>query len=132
MRAKLLSLVAIAALAAPMALAQNAAPPDHIFANHGEIEGLIQKAMKDRKGNAPNTIEPILSLAPYRAQLDPVARAVRGEHGDEHVGDTAVPRRRGVGPAQAEQHVRALGARGPHLLPVDHQVVAFDTPRSLQ
>lgn len=70
MRAKLLSLVAITALAAPVAFAQNAAPPNHIFASHGEIEGLIQKAMKDRKGNAPNTIEPILSLAPYRAQLE--------------------------------------------------------------
>lgn len=70
MRAKLLSLVAIAALAAPMALAQNEAPAEHTFATHGDIEGLIQKAMRDHKGNQPNTIEPILSLAPYKAQLE--------------------------------------------------------------
>ncbi len=70
MRAKLLSFVAVAALVSPMALAQNVAPADHTFATHSEIEGLIQKAMKDRKGNAPNTIEPILTLAPYKAQLE--------------------------------------------------------------
>src|SRR5579863_7623995 len=70
MRAKLLSLVAIAALVAPMAFAQNAAPPENTFSSHTDIQGLIQKAMRDRKGDAPNTIEPILSLAPYRAQLE--------------------------------------------------------------
>ena len=70
MRAKLLSLVAIAVFAAPMAFAQNAAPPENTFATHTDIQGLIQKAMRDHKGNQPNTIEPILSLAPCRAQLE--------------------------------------------------------------
>jgi mannose-6-phosphate isomerase-like protein (cupin superfamily) len=69
MRAKLLALTCIAALAAPAALAQNA-PPEKTFTTSSEIEGLIAKAKQDRKGNAPNTIEPILSLAPYRAQLE--------------------------------------------------------------
>ena len=70
MRGKYLVLTFIAAMTAPMALAQNAPPPDHIFATSGEIEGLIQKAMKDHKPGQPNTIEPILTLAPYRAQLE--------------------------------------------------------------
>ena len=69
MRAKLLVLTCIATLTAPMALAQNA-PPEKTFTTAGEITGLIAKAMRDHKGNAPNTIEPILSLAPYRAQLE--------------------------------------------------------------
>lgn len=32
--------------------------------------GLIEKAQADRKGDAPLVAEPILSLAPYRAQLE--------------------------------------------------------------
>ena len=70
MRAKYLALVGIAALAAPFALAQNAPPPDKIFSTSGDITALIAKAKQDRKGDAPNTIETILSLAPYRAQLE--------------------------------------------------------------
>jgi mannose-6-phosphate isomerase-like protein (cupin superfamily) len=70
MRAKYLVLTCIAALAAPVALAQNAAPPEKIFASSGDIDALIQKAMKDHKPGEPNTIEPILSLAPYRSQLE--------------------------------------------------------------
>ncbi|HZP76817.1 MAG TPA: AraC family ligand binding domain-containing protein [Pseudolabrys sp.] len=35
-----------------------------------DIMGLIDKAKKDRKGDAPMTAEPILLLAPYRAQLE--------------------------------------------------------------
>ena len=69
MRAKLLALTCIAAVAAPVALAQNA-PPEKTFTTSSEITALIAKAMKDRKGDAPNTIENILSLPPYRAQLE--------------------------------------------------------------
>jgi mannose-6-phosphate isomerase-like protein (cupin superfamily) len=35
-----------------------------------EITGLIDKAKADRKGDAPLVAEPILTLAPYRAQLE--------------------------------------------------------------
>ena len=34
------------------------------------VQALIQKAKADRKGDAPLVAEPILSLAPYRAQLE--------------------------------------------------------------
>jgi mannose-6-phosphate isomerase-like protein (cupin superfamily) len=35
-----------------------------------DIMGLIEKAKADRKGDAPLVAEPILLLAPYRAQLE--------------------------------------------------------------
>jgi mannose-6-phosphate isomerase-like protein (cupin superfamily) len=35
-----------------------------------DIMGLIEKAKADRKGDAPMVAEPILLLAPYRAQLE--------------------------------------------------------------
>jgi mannose-6-phosphate isomerase-like protein (cupin superfamily) len=40
------------------------------FMNNKEITGLIDKAKADRKGDAPLVAEPILLLAPYRAQLE--------------------------------------------------------------
>ena len=40
------------------------------FMNHKEIMGLIDKAKADRKGDAPLVAEPILLMAPYRAQLE--------------------------------------------------------------
>jgi mannose-6-phosphate isomerase-like protein (cupin superfamily) len=40
------------------------------FMNNTDIMALIEKAKADRKGNAPLVAEPILSLAPYRAQLE--------------------------------------------------------------
>jgi mannose-6-phosphate isomerase-like protein (cupin superfamily) len=86
MRAKYLVLTCIAVLAAPLATAQSAAPPDKIFASSGDIDALIQKAMKDQKPGQPNTIEPIISLAPYRAQLEyrtALAPAALHEHDAE-------------------------------------------------
>jgi mannose-6-phosphate isomerase-like protein (cupin superfamily) len=86
MRAKYLVLTCIAAMAAPLATAQSAAPPDKIFASSGDIDALIQKAMKDQKPGQPNTIEPIISLAPYRAQLEyrtALAPAALHEHDAE-------------------------------------------------
>jgi mannose-6-phosphate isomerase-like protein (cupin superfamily) len=70
MRATLLTLTCVAALVTPMALAQNAAGPMKDFASAADIQALIAKAKADRKGNAPNTIEPIIGLAPYRIQLE--------------------------------------------------------------
>ena len=40
------------------------------FMSHKAIMGLVAKAKADRKGNAPMVPEPILQLAPYRAQLE--------------------------------------------------------------
>jgi mannose-6-phosphate isomerase-like protein (cupin superfamily) len=40
------------------------------FMSDKDIMGLIEKAKADRKGDAPMVAEPILLLAPYRAQLE--------------------------------------------------------------
>ena len=70
MRNRLLTLTILAALAVP-AMAQAADPAAmRTFMNSKEIMGLIDKAKADRKGDAPLVPEPILLLAPYRAQLE--------------------------------------------------------------
>lgn len=40
------------------------------FTSSAEVQTLIAKAKADRKGNAPTTVEPILSLANYHANLE--------------------------------------------------------------
>ena len=69
MRITILSLFITAALVLPAA-AQNAMPMMKTFTSSAEVQQLIAKAKADRKGNAPTTSEPILSLAPYRANLE--------------------------------------------------------------
>ena len=70
MRTRLLALTFLAAVAVP-AIAQAAEPaPMRTFMNNKEIMGLIDKAKADRKGDAPLVAEPILLMAPYRAQLE--------------------------------------------------------------
>ena len=68
MRAQLLALTVIAAGVAGAAQAADA--PRNLFMNSKEIMGLVAKAKADRKGDAPLVAEPILLLAPYRAQLE--------------------------------------------------------------
>jgi mannose-6-phosphate isomerase-like protein (cupin superfamily) len=51
------------AIAQPMTAAKT-------FASSGEVQQLIAKAKADRKGDAPTTVEPILSLAAYHANLE--------------------------------------------------------------
>ena len=70
MRAQLLAFTVLATAMASSALAQQAASPATTFMNNKEIMGLVDKAKADRKGDAPLVAEPILSLAPYRAQLE--------------------------------------------------------------
>lgn len=70
MRAQFLAFTFLATMAASSALAQQGAPAARTFMNNKEIMGLIDKAKADRKGDAPLVAEPILSLAPYRAQLE--------------------------------------------------------------
>jgi len=65
----LLSFSIIAALITPAA-AQPAPAMVKTFTSSAEVQQLIAKAKADRKGNAPTTSEPILSLAPYRANLE--------------------------------------------------------------
>jgi mannose-6-phosphate isomerase-like protein (cupin superfamily) len=71
MRAQSLALTFLATAVATSAYAQQGGPPPtRTFMNDKEIMGLIDKAKADRKGEAPLVAEPILSLAPYRAQLE--------------------------------------------------------------
>ena len=70
MRAQFLAFTFLATAVASGALAQQAAPPAKTFMNNKEIMALVDKAKADRKGDAPLVAEPILSLAPYRAQLE--------------------------------------------------------------
>lgn len=71
MRVLILAFTLIAAFATSNALAQSpASSPTTQFMSHKDIMALVDKAKADRKPNAPVTAEPILLLAPYRAQLE--------------------------------------------------------------
>jgi len=67
MRAQLLAFTFFAVTVSG-ALAQQA--PVTQFMSEKDIMGLIEKAKADRKGDAPLVAEPILQLAPYKAQLE--------------------------------------------------------------
>jgi mannose-6-phosphate isomerase-like protein (cupin superfamily) len=68
MRVPFIALTLLAAtVAAPVSAAQNAA---QLFMANKDVMALIEKAKADRKDNAPLVAEPILSMAPYRAQLE--------------------------------------------------------------
>ncbi|MGH6828561.1 MAG: cupin domain-containing protein [Rhizomicrobium sp.] len=72
MRISLMSLISLGFalfLTAP-AVAQPTQPGPRTFTSEAEIQQLIAKAKADRKGDAPITVEPILVLAPYRANLE--------------------------------------------------------------
>ena len=68
MRAQFLAFAFLAT--ATMGTAAQTAPPVTQFMSDKDIMGLIDKAKADRKGDAPMVAEPILLLAPYRAQLE--------------------------------------------------------------
>jgi mannose-6-phosphate isomerase-like protein (cupin superfamily) len=55
---------------AAVGAAAQTAPPVTQLMSDKDIMGLIEKAKADRKGDAPMVAEPILLLAPYRAQLE--------------------------------------------------------------
>ncbi len=68
MRNRLLALALLAAISFST-LAQTP-PAPRMFMNNKDILGLVDKAKADRKGNAPIVVEPILFMAPYRANLE--------------------------------------------------------------
>ena len=71
MRTGFLAFTLVAAISSSAALAQSAAPaPATVFMNNKDIMALVDKAKADRKGDAPLVAEPILLLAPYKAQLE--------------------------------------------------------------
>jgi mannose-6-phosphate isomerase-like protein (cupin superfamily) len=69
MRSKLVALAALAAFPAMQSWAQDTAPMK-TFVSSTEISALLAKAKADRKADQPLVVEPILSLAPYRALLE--------------------------------------------------------------
>ena len=67
---RLIVSVVLAAVSA-CALAQTTTPEAaQMFMSKQEIQTLVARAKADRKGAAPLVLEPILSLAPYQAQLE--------------------------------------------------------------
>jgi hypothetical protein len=71
MRIQCLALTCLVTVVASSAVAQQAAaPPATVFMSNKDIMGLVDKAKADRKGDAAMAAEPILLLAPYRAQLE--------------------------------------------------------------
>ncbi len=69
MRAQLAAFTIIATAVASNASAQTTAPAS-VFMSDKDIMALVDKAKADRKGDAPTVAEPILLLAPYKAQLE--------------------------------------------------------------
>jgi mannose-6-phosphate isomerase-like protein (cupin superfamily) len=69
MRAQFAAITVIATTVASGAFAQQAAPLNTFMSNK-DIMALVDKAKADRKGDAPLVAEPILQLAPYKAQLE--------------------------------------------------------------
>jgi len=70
MRHRFLALTFLTTLAIP-AISHSAEPASmQTFMSSKEIMGLVEKAKAERKGDAPLVAEPILLMAPYRAQLE--------------------------------------------------------------
>ncbi len=70
MRIQFVALTLLAAVTVPAAALAAEPAPLQTFMNNKQIMGLIDKAKADRKGDAPMVAEPILLMAPYRAQLE--------------------------------------------------------------
>jgi mannose-6-phosphate isomerase-like protein (cupin superfamily) len=70
MRMQFLAAALLAATASGALGQSAAAPPATVFMSDKDIMALVDKAKADRKSEAPVTAEPILPLAPYRAQLE--------------------------------------------------------------
>jgi mannose-6-phosphate isomerase-like protein (cupin superfamily) len=64
----------LALMASPVVAQQPAAPtPEQAmktFSSSSDVSALIAKANSDKKDGQPNVLEPILVLAPYRANLE--------------------------------------------------------------
>lgn len=70
MRASCLALMLLATVSSN-AFAQQTSPKSvTAFMSDKDIMALVEKAKADRKGDAPVVAEPILRIAPYKAQLE--------------------------------------------------------------
>lgn len=70
MRAQILAFGFLAVSTVSGAFAQTATAPMTQFMSDKDVTALIEKAKAERKGDAPMVAEPILLLAPYKAQLE--------------------------------------------------------------
>src|SRR5579862_5033711 len=70
MRVPFVVLTLFATVAASSAWAQQPQAGATPFMSDKDIMALVEKAKADRKGDAPIVAEPILQLAPYKAQLE--------------------------------------------------------------
>lgn len=70
MRAQLLALTFVAAVAGPAITQAADAPALKTFTSNAEVQALMAKAKAERKADQANYTAPILSLAPYRAQME--------------------------------------------------------------
>jgi mannose-6-phosphate isomerase-like protein (cupin superfamily) len=70
MRTLLLAATMVAASLTTVFAQPAGAPPMNIFTSAAGVQDLIAKAKADRKPDQPLTAEPILELAPYRANLE--------------------------------------------------------------
>jgi mannose-6-phosphate isomerase-like protein (cupin superfamily) len=70
MRAHFLALSILAAVSGPAMTQAVAADAENTFMSNSEIQALMAKAKAERKPDQANYTAPILSLAPYRAQLE--------------------------------------------------------------
>ncbi len=70
MRMQFLAAALLAATASGASAQSATTTPATVFMSDKDIMALVDKAKADRKGDAPVTAEPILLLAPYKAQLE--------------------------------------------------------------
>jgi mannose-6-phosphate isomerase-like protein (cupin superfamily) len=61
----LIGLATVSVLAQPPA-----SPSTKLFASAADVSGMIAKAKAERKADQPNFVQPILTLAPYTANLE--------------------------------------------------------------
>lgn len=64
------TILAAVTLVAPPAIAQPAPRPIKLFTSNADIPALIAKAKANQKASDINSVEPLLTLPPYRVQLE--------------------------------------------------------------
>ncbi len=64
------SLALILAIVSSVLSAQAPAPPERLFASAADVAALVEKARRERKPDQPNFVQPIVSTAPFRANLE--------------------------------------------------------------
>jgi mannose-6-phosphate isomerase-like protein (cupin superfamily) len=70
-RLLIVTVVGVAAIAmAQQPTQQGVQPSEKTFTSAADVEAMVAKAMKERKPDQPNVIQPLLKLAPYTANLE--------------------------------------------------------------